>query len=41
MTTFEQLDLLFERNHGIVKTAQVLEHGIEAYALRLRKKERH
>lgn len=28
MTPFEQLDLLFEKNHGIVKTAQVLEHGI-------------
>lgn len=33
MTTFEQLDLLFERNHGIVKTAQVLEHGIAKYTL--------
>ena len=28
MTNFEQLDLLFEQNYGIVKTAQVLEHGI-------------
>lgn len=33
MTTFEQLDLLFERNHGIVKTAQVLEHGIAKHTL--------
>lgn len=28
MTAFEQLDLLFEKNNGIVKTAQVLEYGI-------------
>lgn len=28
MTPFEQLDLLFEQNHGIVKTAQVLACGI-------------
>lgn len=28
MTPFEQLDILFEQNRGIVKTAQVLEHGI-------------
>lgn len=33
MTTFEQLDLLFARNHGIVKTAQVLEHGIAKHTL--------
>lgn len=33
MTTFEQLDLLFEQNHGIVKTAQVLEHGIAKHTL--------
>lgn len=28
MTTYEQLDLLFEQNNGIVKTAQILENGI-------------
>ena len=28
MKTSEKLDLLFERNNGIVKTAQVLENGI-------------
>ena len=28
MTAFQQLDLLFEKNNGIVKTAQVLESGI-------------
>ena len=28
MTAYEQLDLLFEQNNGIVKTAQVLENGI-------------
>lgn len=28
MTEVEKLDLLFEQNHGIVKTAQVLETGI-------------
>ena len=33
MTTFEQLDLLFEQNHGIVKTAHVLEHGIAKHTL--------
>ena len=33
MTQFEQLDLLFEQNHGIVKTAQVLEHGIPKHTL--------
>ena len=33
MTSFEQLDLLFEQNHGIVKTAQVLEHGIAKHML--------
>ena len=33
MTIFEQLDLLFEQNHGIVKTAQVLEHGIAMHSL--------
>ncbi len=33
MTTFEQLDLLFEQNHGIVKTAQVLEQGIAKHTL--------
>ena len=31
MTTDEQLDRLFEQNHGIVKTAQVLEHGISKH----------
>ena len=33
MTSFEQLDLLLEQNHGIVKTAQVLEHGIAKHML--------
>ncbi len=33
MTAFEQLDLLFEQNHGIVKTAQVLDHGIAKHTL--------
>ena len=33
MTPFEQLDLLFEQNHGIVKTAQALEHGIAKHSL--------
>lgn len=33
MTLFEQLDLLFEQNHGIIKTAQVLEHGIAKHTL--------
>jgi len=33
MTPFEQLDLLFEQNHGIVKTAQVLECGIAKHTL--------
>ncbi len=33
MTSFEQLDLLFEQNHGIVKTAQVLECGIAKHTL--------
>lgn len=28
MTANERLDLLFERNSGILKTAQVLENGI-------------
>ena len=28
MTTYERLDLLFQQNNGIVKTAQVLEIGI-------------
>lgn len=28
MTIYEQLDLLFEQNNGIIKTAQVLEKGI-------------
>ena len=28
MTAYEQLDLLFEQNNGIVKTAQILENGI-------------
>ena len=28
MTPFEQLDLLFEQNHGIIKTAQVVACGI-------------
>ena len=28
MTAYERLDLLFERNNGILKTAQVLENGI-------------
>ena len=28
MTAYEQLDLLFEQNNGILKTAQVLENGI-------------
>ena len=28
MTAYEQLDLLFEQNNGIIKTAQVLENGI-------------
>ena len=28
MTAYERLDLLFEQNNGIVKTAQVLEIGI-------------
>lgn len=37
MTDFEALDLLFEQNHGIVKTAQVLgkdiaKHNLYAYA---------
>lgn len=33
MTNFEQLDLLFKQNYGIVKTAQVLEHGIAKHTL--------
>ena len=28
MTAYERLDLLFQQNNGIVKTAQVLENGI-------------
>ena len=28
MTAYERLDLLFEQNNGILKTAQVLENGI-------------
>ena len=28
MTAYERLDLLFQQNNGIVKTAQVLEIGI-------------
>lgn len=32
MTPFEQLDLLVAQNHGIVKTAQVLEQGIPKHA---------
>ena len=28
MTAYEQLDLLFEQNNGILKTTQVLENGI-------------
>ena len=28
MTVYERLDLLFEQNNGILKTAQVLENGI-------------
>lgn len=33
MTDFEALDLLFEQNHGIVKTAQVLEKDIAKHNL--------
>lgn len=33
MTDFQKLDLLFEQNHGIVKTAQVLENGIAKHTL--------
>ena len=33
MTDFERLDLLFQQNHGIVKTAQVLENGIAKHTL--------
>lgn len=33
MTDFEALDLLFEQNHGIVKTAQVLERDIAKHNL--------
>ena len=28
MTDYDRLDLLFQQNNGIVKTAQVLENGI-------------
>ena len=28
MTAYEQLDLLFKQNNGIIKTAQVIENGI-------------
>ena len=28
MTAYEQLDLLFEQNNGIIKTSQVLESGV-------------
>ena len=28
MANYEQLDLLFQQNNGIVKTAQVLKNGI-------------
>ena len=28
MTAYDRLDLLFQQNNGIVKTAQVLEIGI-------------
>ena len=28
MTAYDRLDLLFQQNNGIVKTAQVLENGI-------------
>ena len=28
MTTFQQLDALFERNNGILKTSQVLQLGM-------------
>ena len=30
MTAYDRLDLLFQQNNGIVKTAQVLEIGIGA-----------
>ena len=33
MTTFDRLDLLFEKNNGILKTAQALENGISKQAL--------
>lgn len=33
MTDFQKLDLLFEQNHGIVKTAQVLDSGIAKHTL--------
>lgn len=33
MTPFEQLDLLFEKNRGILKTAHVLEQGIAKHTL--------
>lgn len=32
MTDFERLDLLFQQNHGIVKTAQVLDNGIAKHS---------
>lgn len=32
MTAYERLDLLFEQNNGIIKTAQVLENGISKSA---------
>lgn len=33
MTDFQKLDLLFEQNRGIVKTAQVLDNGIAKHTL--------
>ena len=35
MTAYDRLDLLFQQNNGIVKTAQVLEIGIAKIACRI------
>jgi len=33
VTLFEQMDLLFEKNHGILKTAHALEQGVAKHTL--------
>ena len=40
MTAYDRLDLLFQQNNGIVKTAQVLEIGIAKSTFYARSEER-